>query len=184
MESTTFNETLLARILFAGFFTLMGGAVTYALFLKVADNFWWVFPALLVALLEIGLIYYIWYSYSTRQRVTITPQYLSVYSQKRGETRIKWLEIVDVYEAQNKADELRETMPGLELMLTYYIMLPQTTAGGKRGLLVIKAEDGRKIALRQHMIYDHRMNQLLRAIDLYTAYPDPATQILRTNNRN
>jgi hypothetical protein len=184
METTTFNETLLARVLFAGFFTLMGAATTLALFLKVADNFWWVIPALLVAVLEICLIYYIWYSFITRQRITITPQYLSAYSRKHGETKIKWLEIVEVYEAQNKADELRENMPGLELMLTYYIMLPQTTAGGKRGLLVIKAENGRKIAVRQHMIYDHRMNQLLRAIDLYTAYPDPTTEILRTNNQN
>ncbi|MEI7556328.1 hypothetical protein [Candidatus Chlorohelix sp.] len=184
METSTFSETLLARILFSGFFILMGGAVTVALFLKVADNFWWVFPALLVALLEIGLIYYSWYSYSTRQRVTITPQYLSVYSHKRGETKINWFEIVDVYETQNKADELREALPGLELLITYYIMLPQTTSGGKRGLLVIKAEDGRKIALRQHMIYDHNMHLLLRAIDFYTAYPDPTTEFLRSNNQN
>jgi|GEM_PF-1945990 len=184
MQSISFSETVIARVLFIGFFTLMGGAIVVALLIKVGDNPLWLIPAILAALVVLLLGYVIWASYNSRQHITITPQSISASSSKRGETKIRWLEIEKVYEVQNKTDEIREAYPGLELLLTYYIMLPNTTSGERRGLLIIKAKDGRKIALRQHMIYDYRMDQLLEAIDTYAPSSDPTTEVLRSNMQN
>jgi hypothetical protein len=184
MQPVSFKETILARVMFVGFFALMGSAITLALFLKTAESFFWFIPAVLVGALTLGLYYFIWVSFVTRQVINISPVEISVTSRKHGRSSIRWLEVLEVYEVQNKTDELRENMPGLELLLTYYIMLPQTTSGQKRGLIVLKGEDGTKISIRRHMLYEHRLNQLLQAIDFYTTYPDTPTSMLRANNHN
>lgn len=155
-----------------------------AMFIKVGENPLWLIPAILASLVVLLMGYVIWASYQSRQHITITPQGISVSSRKRGETKMLWLEVEKVYEVQNKTDEIRDAYPGLELLLTYYIMLPNTTSGERRGLLILKAKDGRKIALRQHMIYDYRMDQLLETIETFAPTSDPNFEILRSNIQN
>ncbi len=184
MPESTFKETIITRVMFVGFFILMGAAIVVALFLKVSDGLIWLLPALLVAALVGSMIYYLWSSYQNQQKITITPKGISVVSRQRSKVEILWSEVEDVHEVQSKSDELRETVPGIEVLLTYYIMLPSTSTGQRRGLLVLKARDGRKIAIRQHMLYDYRLEQLLQAIDIYAPLPDPASDALRTNTQN
>lgn len=184
MPAFSFRETLLQRVLFAGFFTIMLALITVACFLKVGDNLLWLLAGLLAGTVTGGVLYFIIRSYLSRQTFTVTAQAISSQSRARGLTTIFWQEVVEVTERTGRIDDIRERVPGLEVFISSYVMMPSTGAAGRFGLLFIRARDGKVIVVRQPLVYPSRLEQLLEAIELYSPQLNPAEQILKSNTDN
>ncbi len=183
-NSFTFKENVLIRGFICLFFGLAALIITVAALIKIKDNLLWVFPALGAGLFAFSLFYFLVNSVRQRQIVTVTPTEIVSRSRSAGIKRIAWQNITDIREVQTRIERVRSAAPLIEVMLSMYINLPFLAAGERRALLVFEAGPDNRIALRQHLIYQHRLDELRRAGLRYAPPRNPTENLLKVNSNN
>ncbi|HEX2916307.1 MAG TPA: hypothetical protein VH186_36435 [Chloroflexia bacterium] len=182
-SSFTFKENILIRCFVSLLFGIAAIVIAVATFLKVSSGIAWLIPALAAVLLALALFYFVVVSIRTRQIVSVSPQGIISRSRAHPEERIAWYEVTDIREVQNRVEKMRATMPLFEVMLSLYLNLPFLAGIERRALLVFEAGE-RQIALRQHLIYPHRLDELRHAISRFAPSRNPANLFLDVNARN
>jgi len=182
----SFKENVLPACLVSTVFGIVTAVVSLALFFKVSDNFLLLIPGLLLLALSFLLLRFALTSFLSRQIVTITPKSLTSRSLARGNIEINWPEVSKVSEEDLnlKLGKVAGIMPNLEIIMALYLPIPVINGVAGRSLLVIESRDERKISLRSHLLYPHRLEQLRQAISRYAPRSGSAARILKLNLNN
>jgi hypothetical protein len=181
--SFTFKENILIRGFISFFFGLAATVIAVAAALKLGDGPVWIILFGAAVLLALFLFYYIFVSIRYRQVITVTSRELTSISPALGATQIAWRDITDIREVQTRIERVRSAAPLVEVMLSLYFNLPFLAGIERRGLLVFEAGD-KRIEIRQHLIYPHRLDQLRQAIERYAPSRRQGEQYLKLNLNN
>jgi hypothetical protein len=170
-ETLTVKENILSRCFASFFFGLAAAVLAVASALKLGDGPIWIILFVASASLAFILFYYILVSIRYRQVIEITSTALTSRSMALGTVQIPWYEILDIREIHNRFEQVRSAAPLIEVMLSLYLNLPFLVGIERRGTLLFEAENNRQIAVRQHLLYPHRLDQLRHAIERYAPPP-------------
>lgn len=187
MEPFIFKENILSRVVVCGLFGLAGIVVAVACVVNVLGgdfNIVYVLPGLLGAILAVVLFWFVVASVRNRQIVSVTPDQISSRSQEHGEVTIYWHNLAKVNQSAIVPENLQGVMPVVEVLASYYFMLPLAGGSDRRGLINLEARDGTRLSLREHLIYPHRLEQLQQAIMLYAPTISRTQLILKINTNN
>lgn len=187
MEPFTFKENILIRSVVSILFGLAAGVVCVAAFIKIfaADGSpVFLLPALLAALVAVSLFWFFGISFNNRQIVTVTSDSISSRSRTHGLLIVYWHNLARVSETPLVIDKMRGIMPLVEIMLSFYFMVPALGGNERRSLLSFEGKDGTRISLREHLVYPHRLDQLRQAAVLYAPLTSRSQLILKTNTQN
>jgi hypothetical protein len=168
MPTFEFKESLLQRTMFVSFFLIMAGLLTVACFLKVADGLVWFIGGLVAGVVTLVLGLFIYQSYYSRQFFEVNDSVITSRSKAHGAIKIFWHELEAVREGKGKISNIREAVPGLEVFITSYIMLPSTGSGERLGTLYISDKKGQVIFIRQYLVYPASLDRFLAAVELYS----------------
>jgi hypothetical protein len=182
MQPFEFKEALLQRTMFVGFFLIMAGLITVACFLKAGEGLVWLVGGLLAGIVTAILGLFLFQSYYSRQYFKVNADEIVSQSKARGTIRIFWHELEAVKEGKGKISNIREAIPGLEVFITSYVMLPSTGSGERLGTLYLSDSNGQIIFVRQYLVYPSNLDKLLAAIELYS--PLSPSQTLGYNTHN
>ncbi len=151
---------------------------------KWADNPVWLILGLVALGLGLALFYNIYSALRFRQTVKVTPSSITAESPAKGTTRLAWRDITNIREVQSRVDKARSAAPLVEVMISLYFNLPFLADIQRRGLLVFEAGHAPAIAIRQHLVYPHRLDQLKQAIEQYAPARTQGEQYLKLNLNN
>ena len=187
MQPFSFKENILSRsvicILFGFAAGVAGiGALTQAF--SPDGILLLVVPGILSLVLMVALFWFFYESFNNRQFIAITPEQISVRSRAHGSHIIQWHNLARVSETPLAMEKIRGVMPIIELMISYYLLIPLAPNNEKRSIFSLEARDGIQIVLREHLIYPHRLEQLRQAATLYAPVPSRTQLILKSNNQN
>ncbi len=184
--SFSFKENVLVPCVVSTFFGLAAAVVALACLLKVGENFFWLIPGVAAAALTVTLLLFAFNSLRFRQVVTISPQTITSRSLAYGSIEIPWRDVTKISREDMKGENMRRSMPGLEMMLAMYINLPLVSGGEQKAIILIEAEGAneRRIALRSHLLYPHRLEQLRLAAERYAPDSSQGMKMLRLNVNN
>ncbi len=188
-SSFKFKENVAIPSSVSFLFGLAALVIAVAAALKAGDGLVWLVLSLAALGLAGMLFYFVYISLRYRQIITVTPQEISSQSRAYGLKKIQWREITDIREVQTRIEKVRSAAPLVEVMLSLYLNLPFQSGGERRGLLQFEAGPERNIAIRQHLIYPHRLDELRQAIFRFA--PTPARnresdggEFLKINSNN
>ena len=186
VEPLTFKENILIRSVVSILFGLAAGVVAAAAFTKIFTDGGIVFivPGLLALGLMLVLFWFFVASYNSRQYIAVTPQQLTARSRLRGEQTIYWHNLAKITETPLIIEKIRGIMPLVEIMISYYFLLPLPATSEKRGLLIFEAKDGNLISLREHLLYPHHLDQLRQAAASYAPVLSRSQLMLKSNTQN
>lgn len=187
MEPFTFKENILSRVVVCGLFGLAGVIVAIACIVSLLGdgfNFAYILPGLLGAIIAAILFWFVVSSVRNRQVITVTPDQITSSSRQRGSVTIYWHNLAKVNQSAIVPENLQGVMPVVELLASYYFMLPLAGSSERRGLINLEAKDGTRLSLREHLIYPHRLEQLQQAIMLYAPTISRTQLILKINTNN
>ncbi len=184
LSSFNFKENILTRCFISFFFGVAAVVITVAAILKLGDGLAWIVLGVAAALLALSLFYFVIISVRNRQVINVTARDITSQSTAFGTIQIPWREITDIREVQTRIERVRSAAPLVEVMLSLYLNLPFLAGIERRALLVFEAGEDRRIEIRQHLIYPHRLDQLQQAIERYAPVRTQGEKFLKLNLNN
>jgi len=187
MQPFDFKETILIRSTVSLLFGLAAGVIAVGAFAKAFSSDGsplFVLPGLVAAGVMLTLFWFFVASYNSRQFVTVTPAQVSSRSRARGVQTIYWHDLAGVSETPFMIEKIRGIMPIVEIMISYYFLLPIPATSERRGLFNLAGKDGTRIVLREHLLFPHRLEQLRQATTLYAPTFSRTQLNLKSNTQN
>lgn len=176
MQTFVFKESLLQRTMFMGFTIVLATLITVACFVQVGNGFSWLLGGIAAGTVLFTLIYFLYQSYRGRQTFTVTNQSITSRSKARGSIKIFWANLTEVKTAKGRISDVRERVPGLEILITSYVMLPSTGDNRTLGTLYLRDNQGNTIFVRQYLVYPSTLDNLIEAIEAFSPVSSPLEQ--------
>jgi hypothetical protein len=182
MESFEFKESLLQRTMFTGFCLIAASLTTIACLIKITDSLVWLIGGLLAGAVTAAIALFLFQSYRTRQFFRVDENGITSQSKDRGTITLLWEDLEAVREGKGKISNIREAIPGLEVFITSYVMLPSTGSGERLGTLYLSDKNGQFIYIRQYLVYPSSLDKFLALIEFYS--PISVSTTLKENFQN
>lgn len=187
MQPFDFKETILIRSTVSLLFSFAAGVIAVGAFTQAFSSDGsplFVLPGVVAVCVMLALFWFFVESYNSRQFVTVTPVQISSRSRVRGVQTIYWHDLAGVSETPFMIEKIRGIMPIVEIMISYYFLLPIPATSEKRALFNLQGKDGTRIVLREHLLYPYRLEQLRQAATLYSPALSRTQLILKSNTQN